>query len=189
MPADTPDKTLIQTATRMLDAALNDGAGYDNIINLLALLCMLSILNRNQPIQQTIPSVPANPLQKLLGDLSKGEGGGPSPDALMSLLPLLNNPQIKSKLNPSTMGAIFSLLNNMGNSSEKGDTKEKADIKHEKQEKQEKSQPKPEQAEPKNDLPAAAIAQSESQAEKPDDAALEAEKRQYGRYLNWKSSF
>ena len=185
MPADTSDKTLMQTATRMLDAALNDGAGYDNIINLLALLCMLSILNRNQPIQQTIPSVPANPLQKLLGELSKGEGG-PSPDALMSLLPLLNNPQIKSKLNPSTMGAIFSLLNNMGNSGEKTDSKEKADNKHEKQE---KAQSKPEQAETKNDLPAAAIAQPETQSENPDDTALEAEKRQYGRYLNWKSSF
>jgi hypothetical protein len=188
MPADNFDKGLIQTATRMLDMAVSEGAGYDHLINVLSLLCILSILNRNQPVvQQTSVPAPGNPLQKLIGELTKGEAGGPSPDALMSLLPMLNSPQLKSKLNPTTIAAVMGLLNNMGGSGgEKHETKTE---KPEKSEKPEKPPTKPDPPENKNDLPAAAIMTSDTIPEKLEEVHNDQDKRHPGRFLNWKSSF
>jgi len=189
MPADNFDKGLLHTATRMLDIAVSEGTGYDNFINALSLLCLLSILNRNQPIpQQASASAPVNPLQKLLGELSKGDSGGPSPDTLMSLLPLLNSPQLKSKMNPGTIAAMMGLLNNMGGSN----ASDKPDSKSDKPDKPERAAPKQDAGETKNssnDLPAAAIMSQEIMAEKQEEPHTEAEKRNPGRYLNWKSSF
>ena len=198
MPADNFDKGLLQTAARALDAAVSEGTGYDNLINVLSLMCLLSILNRNQPVPQqtSVSAAPGNPLQKLLGDLSKGDAGGPSPDALMSLLPLLNNPQLKSKMNPGTIAAVMGLLNNMGSSgSDKHEAKSEKVEKPEKTEKVDKTEaadrstPKQDPSENKNDLPAAAIITPEMVNENKDDTYTESEKRHPGRYLNWKSSF
>lgn len=184
MPADNFDKGLLHTATRALDAAVSDGAGYDSLINVLSLMCLISILNRNHSVPQQA-SLPAssNPLQKLIGELSKGDGG-PSPDALMSLLPLLNNPQVKSKMNPGTIAAIMGLLNNFG-----GSGNEKQEPKTDKTDKMDRPAPKQETPENKNDLPAA-IMTPEIMSDKQEDLHNEQEeKRHLGRYLNWKSSF
>lgn len=191
MPADNFDKGLLNTASRMLDIAVSEGIGYDNLINVLSLMCLLSILNRNQPVPQqaSVPApAPGNPLQKLIGDLSKGDAGGLSPDTLMSLLPLLNSPQLKSKINPGTIAAMMGMLNNMGGSGGNDKHDAKAD-KTEKTEKPERVAPKQETPENKNELPAAAIMTQEIIAEKHEDIHTESEKRNPGRYLNWKSSF
>lgn len=193
MPADNFDKGLIQTANRMLDIAVSEGAGYDSLINVLSLMCLLSILNRNQPVPQqvSVPAAPGNPLLKLIGDLSKGDAGGPSADTLMSLLPLLNSPQLKSKINPGTIAAMMGLLNNMGgsNANDKSESKMEKAEKAEKTEKPDRSAPKQDAVENKNELPAAAIMTHEITADNHEDLHNEPEKRTPGRYLNWKSSF
>lgn len=126
MPNDSPNHSLLQTVIHMINTTTSEGNGYDTLIHVLSLLCLLQILNRTQPVAAVVPAAqhtgqtaPANPIQKILGELTKGgdqSGGGPSPDVLMSLLPLLNNPQIKSKLNPANISTILGLMNNLGGS-------------------------------------------------------------------------
>jgi len=138
MPKDSTNPSLLQTITHILNTSAHEGSGYDTLISLLSLLCMLHILERLQPpaaapISQNIQTAAqVNPLQKILGELTKsvdGSGGGPSPDMLMSLLPLLNNPQLKSALNPSNISNILGLINSLGgsNTKEKPEKKEPAD--------------------------------------------------------------
>jgi hypothetical protein len=114
--------SLMQSVARMVETAVNDGTGYEQLIPVLSLICLVSILGQGQrgTAQATAPATPVSPLQKLIGDLAKGDGGGVGPDTLVTLLPLLNNPQIKSRLNPATIGAIMSLLSNMGDKSDRG---------------------------------------------------------------------
>jgi len=121
----------------MIDNIAHEGTGYDTLIHVLSLLCILNILNRTQPstaapiIQNSPTNNTTNPLHKLLGELTKGGadggGGGPSPDMLMTLLPLLNNPQIKSKLNPANISSILGVLGNLGGNNDKSEKTEKKD--------------------------------------------------------------
>lgn len=170
MPNESPNSSLLQTITRMIDTMVNEGTGYDTLIHILSLLCLLHILNRTQSSTTTpaspnnLPTNSTNPLQKILGELTKGgdqSGGGPSPDMLMSLLPLLNNPQIKSKLNPSSISSILGLINNLGVGS---------------------NNDKPEKKEP----PAATV---NHPAPTPATHLDEDEKKELGRSLNWKTNF
>lgn len=129
----TSDKTFLQSVIRMMDTLAASG-NYDTIGHLLSLLCLFSILNQGgatsaaAPVQQSQQSG-VNPLQKLLGDLTGGALAAPSgagsplggllgalgsPDMLMSLLPLLNNPQLKAKLNPANIASVMGMLNNLG---------------------------------------------------------------------------
>jgi len=189
MSNGTPDKSLLQSITRIVDSIASEGLGYDHLINILSLLCIITILNRNltpagqYAAQPTAASSAGNPLQRLLSELTKsdGGGGGPSPDTLMSLLPLLNSPQLKSKLNPSNMATILGLINSLGGS---GSSSEK----HEptKQEKQEKTETK---SDSKKDAPAAAVTESMPTTEKIETDLENQEKKSLGRYLNWKTSF
>jgi len=184
MPNDSPNNSLLQTITNMINNIANEGNGYDTLINVLSLLCLLLILNRTHPSaaaplsQSIVPTAAANPLQKILGELTKstdGSSGGPSPDMLMSLLPLLNNPQVKSKLNPANISSILGLLSNFGGGGGNNDKPEvtKTD--------------KPENKEP----PAAAV--TSSLAENPPHANVthshEQDKKDLGRSLNWKNNF
>ncbi|MDR7865210.1 MAG: hypothetical protein RIN56_00250 [Sporomusaceae bacterium] len=181
-PVERPG-SLLQSVSRMIDAAVNDGAGYESLVPVLSLICLVSILGHGQPrAVQAAPAAGANTLQKLLGDLSKGEGGGLGPETLVSLLPLLNSPQVKSKLNPATIGAMMGLLNNMGDKGEKGDTaKQEA--------------PKPDKGGDKGEekrvvTPTAATMTLDSQGERQaPPEATEGDKKGPGRYLNWKSTF
>ena len=182
--------TLLRSVTRMLDSAANDGTGYESLIPVLSLVCLVSILNRGQSsAAPAVPASTANPLQKLLGDLGKGEGGL-GPETLMSLLPLLNSPQIKSKINPTTISAVMSLLGNMGNlggnlggnQGNSGDKSEKAEPKAEKTERTDKNEEHPEK---RPAPPAAAITSLEAES----SDLLEADKKGLGRYLNWKNNF
>jgi hypothetical protein len=187
MPNESPNKSLLQTILTMIDTMAHEGNGYDNLINILSLLCLTSILSRLQPpttaptLQSsqspTASNAATNPLQKILGDLTKnmdGSGGGPSPDMLMSLLPLLNNPQVKSKLNPANISNILGLMNNFGGSTnnEKPDTS-----KHEKAEKKES--------------PAAAVTPALADQPPPPTPsdAKDQDKKDLGRSLNWKTNF
>lgn len=183
MSNGTPDKTLLQSIIRMLDTTSSEGS-YDTLINVLSLLCIITILNKNQtPAAQSVSTATGSPIQKLLGELTKGDSGGnggPSMDTLMSLLPLLNSPQLKSKLNPANMSSILGLINSLGSSS---NNNEKHDAG--KSEKPEKAEQKPEQ---KKETPAAAVTDSMPlQVERPE--IEEDAKRTTGRYLNWKTSF
>ncbi len=176
--------SLLQSVARMIDAAVNDGAGYDSLVPVLSLICLVSILGHGQPrAAQATPATGANTLQKLLGDLAKGEGGGPGPETLVSLLPLLNSPQVKSKLNPATIGAIMGLLNNMGDKGEKSDTAKQEPPKQDKA---------ADKSEEKRVVPptAATMTSLEALGERQDHSeAAEGDKKGPGRYLNWKSTF
>jgi hypothetical protein len=167
--ADAP-VSLWNTFLRITEKLVNDGAGYDALINILTLFCLISILQRNTHSVSAVaaPST-AGGLGKLLGDLTKGDGTGPSPDVLMSLLPLLNSPQMKSKLNPTTIATVLGLINSMGGG-EKSES------------------PKQEKAEPKGEPEALPVTPEAEEA--PHIVLDPAEKKAANsRYLNWKSSF
>lgn len=201
MASEAADQTgtLLRSVTRMLDLAANDGSGYESLIPILSLVCLVSILNRG-PSPAVAPAVPAtavNPLQKLLGDLSKGEGNL-GPETLMSLLPLLNNPQIKNKINPATISAVMGLMSNLGgdksdksDKNDKADKGDKGDSKQDKCEKSERSDKGEEQHDTKRPAPPAAAVTSldalQHQQESIDP--LEVDKKGLGRYLNWKNNF
>ncbi|WP_371370714.1 hypothetical protein [Sporomusa aerivorans] len=199
MPNDTDNigsSSLLHSITRMLDASVSAGTGIDSLITVLSLLCLFSITSRNQPVnvpQQNQPAANSNPLHKLLGDLTKGAegGGGLPPDALMSLLPLLNSPQLKSKLNPSTIGSVLGLLNNLGGG---GSSQEKPKSEPKAESKVEAKQEAPRQTSENAAPPAAAPERSEAPprpqpASTSSDDAEELEGKNYGRYLNWKNNF
>jgi len=122
--------SLLQPVARLLEAATQEN-NYDLLINVLSLLCILTILNRgqftlSQPISvapaslpSAAPQTPNALLQKTLAELSKAEGGNTS-EILATLLPLLNSPQAKSKLNPASIASILSLINSLNtNNSDK----------------------------------------------------------------------
>jgi hypothetical protein len=190
MASDGIDKSLVQIVMNTLSAISTDGMSYEILINLLSLLCLFCIVNRQQqtPSKTVLPSSPApsslpstaagNPLQKLLGELTKrdGENNSPPSDMLMSLLPLLNSPQVKSKINPASMGAILNLVGNLNSS---------VSDKPEKQEKQE-AQPATCSMQTPPAPPVATISPA-SQPTEPLPAELE--KKELGRYLNWKANF
>lgn len=111
----TSDKSQFQTIMKMIDSLASTGQ-YDTLIQILSLLCLFSISNNNAPalpISSPQTTQSDNPLQKIIGELGKGNGMG-SPDMLISLLPLLNNPQIKSKLNPANISSVMGMLSNLG---------------------------------------------------------------------------
>jgi hypothetical protein len=176
--------SLMQSVARMVEKAVNDGTGYEQLVPVLSLICLVSILGQGQPraAQAAAPATPVSPLQKLIGDLAKGDGGGVGPDTLVTLLPLLNNPQIKSKLNPATIGAIMSLLSNMGDKSDKGEAA-----------KQDKGGEKADKGDEKRVMPpptAATATTLGDSADKQEGAeTAEGEKKSLGKYLNWKSNF
>lgn len=200
MPNDTDNTgstSLLGSITRMLDASVAAGAGLDNLVTVLSLLCLFSIVNRGHSVslpQQTQPAASSNPLHKLLGDLTKGSGdssggGGLSPDTLMSLLPLLNSPQLKSKLNPSTMGTVLGLINNLGgiggsNSQEKSKNETKAEPKAE-------IPKQPAESEPPTAQPSSSAPAPKQQSLPPQDSedSEDQDGKAYGRYLNWKNNF
>jgi len=182
----TPDKTLFQSVIKMIDSLSSTG-NYDTIINVLSLLCLLSILNKNTG--QAVPASPPstinqndNPIQKILGELTKGGGGLGSPDMLMTLLPLLNNPQIKSKLNPTNIASVMGMINNLGGintNNTKVDTPKN----------------KPEKEEPPPDIPQVAPLEEKNKLEDETKSPLpeltneDSEKKSTNRFLNWKTNF
>lgn len=185
MPNESPNRSLLQTVTHMIDSIANEGTGYDTLINILSLLCLLQVLNRTQPSaampmsQHAPPAASTNPLQKILSDLTKNSdgsgGGGPSPDMLMTLLPLLNNPQVKSKLNPANISSILGLMGNLGGGGGSNDKPENP-----KSDKSEKKEP-----------PAAAVTSSLSEHPSHGNTVQsdDQDKKDLGRSLNWKTNF
>lgn len=202
--ATTHPPSLSHTVLKMIQHALGGGMTFDTITTVLSLLCLLSILQRSQPAEAEIPSASPSPvanntgspastadgLTKLLGQLTKSEGGGGSGDALMSLLPLLNNPQIKSKMTPGNIAAILGLINNFGGSGGSGDGK------HEKSDKEKQDS----KGDGKKDSPAATVtAGADSEAPElsftestPETIHVESEShpsKDKTRYLEWKNNF
>ena len=167
--ADSP-VSLWSSVARITEKLILDGASYDTIINILTLFCLISVLQRNTQTSASATSSTAGGLGKLLGDLSKGDSGGPSPDVLMSLLPLLNSPQMKSKLNPTTIATVLGLINSMG-SNEKSET------------------PKQEKSESKGEPRALPVEPETEEAPNIIPLAPAEKKTARSRYLNWKSSF
>ena len=184
MANDNPDKpiTLLHSIIRMLDAAVQSTAGYSTVMDILALICLFLILNRHQTSNVTaLPPSAGNPLQKLLGELGKSNDGSLPADALSKLLPLLNNSQVKSKLTPANIAAILGLLNSLSSG-------EKQEGKNEKQEKSEKEEIN---TEPKKNTPAATITTVDVDTEGHNRITTDqdTEKKDGGRYLNWKNHF
>jgi hypothetical protein len=176
----------------MLDTSLSAGAGLDNIITVLSLLCLFSIMNRNHGVKeptQTQPAASTNPLHKLLGDLTKGnDGGGVSPETLLSLLPLLNNPQLKSKLNPNTIGTVMGLINSLGGHSGGSSSTEKP--KNETKIEPPTEQPKqPKETESKAPNASPQPQTNNSPSSQSNEDMEDTEEKNYGRYLNWKNNF
>jgi hypothetical protein len=186
-------QSFLPLIARMFDAALTNGKGYEQLIDLLSLLCLITIVTRPQGQMGVTPTfasgtapATANPtpaaapesnnsLQNTLAELLKnvnsgGNSNGTGADTLMSLLPLLNNPQIKSKMNPTNMAAIMSLLGNMGSGNP--DSK-KSDA------------PAPQQP-PEASAPPAATS---NQTSPPFDSPSEESDSPSSRYLNWKTNF
>lgn len=188
MSGPTTEKSLMQVITQTIDSLSSDGKNYDALINILSLICVITILNRSQSQQTQTAVTTANPLQKLLSELNKGDGhsNGPSPDMLMSLLPLLNSPQLKSKLNPSNIAAIMGLVNSIGGSSEKQDP-----AKPDKENQKPESKPTDSHTTSVEAVaPAAAVtASSETSAPRNTPEADDHDKKGLGRYLNWKTNF
>ena len=191
MPNESTNNSLLPTITNMINKIVNEGNDSDTLISILSLLSLILILNRIQPsmsmpLSQSIsPAVSAttNPLQKILGELTKsgdGSGGGPSPDMLMSLLPLLNNPQVKSKLNPANISSILGMLGNLSGGGDKpeGPKTEKNEVP--KTDKPQKKQPDP-------------TAEASSVSDNPTPINVthsdEQDNKDLGRSLNWKSNF
>lgn len=196
MPNDTNNtgaSSLLNTITRLLDTSINAGVGLDNIITVLSLLCLFSIMSRNHAAKeaaQVQTAASTNPLHKLLGDLVKGNdgGGGFSPETLTALLPLLNNPQLKSKLNPSTIGTVMGLINNLGGGSSPSE-KSKAETKAEHSATENAKHPKESPPVPQE---AASVQQNQTGAStltQPNEEMEDLENKNYGRYLNWKNNF
>jgi hypothetical protein len=94
----------------------------------------------------------------------------------MSLLPLLNSPQVKSKINPSNIGTLLGLLNGLGN--DKND-------KHKSTKVQNLTEQKETQEEPNMPQPVDSI---EHQLEIVEPDRHESEKKTTT-HLNWKSNF
>jgi len=100
----------------------------------------------------------------------------------MSLLPLLNNPQVKSKLNPANISSILGMLGNFGG----GGTNEKPeDTKTDKPEATKTDKPE------KKESPATTV--TSPLAEHPTHINVthtdEPDNKDLGRSLNWKSNF
>lgn len=186
MANEIADKSLLQSVTRLLDSLSQEGSNYDTLINILSLLCLFAILNRSQNVRvpmQNASSGSESPLQKILSEVTKGDGSSPSPDLLMSLLPLLNSPQVKSKLNASNISAVLGLINNLGGNTHN----DKQHDNHAKQEKEVpdiKSSPAKESA-AATTSPSPTPPEPEKVAANPD----ENERRISSRSLNWKSNF
>ena len=173
MSNDQSDKTMLQSITQLINSIGNQGISCDVIVQILSLLCLFCIVNRSQgtlnSISTSIPNASTSPLQKLVGDLMKKDGEtSPPPDMLATLLPLLNNPQVKSKLTPTNIGMIMNLVSTLGSSNQ-----EKFD--------------KPES--PPHNTPPSPGATSTIVSDTEKDAKSEQEKKELGRYLNWKSNF
>lgn len=190
----TGPSSLLSSITRLLDTGIAAGAGFDNIITVISLLCLLSIMNRNQAGReaQPKPAVPVSPLHKLLGELTKGGdgSGGLSPDTLLTLLPLLNSPQLKSKLNPGTIGTVMGLLNNLGGLGSGSPPPEKAET--ENKAKPDSPAAKAPKQTPAEDSPPAAARQPSEQPQpalQSEEPLEETAEKNYGRYLNWKNNF
>lgn len=214
----TSDKTLFQSVIKMMDS-LSASGNYDTIVHILSLLCLFSVLNQT-PMQNTLPAAnegpaPDNPLQKLLGSLMKTDGnnasagGNPlssalgaalgSPDLLSSLLPLLSNPQIKSKINPANIASVMGMINNLGGLGGLANlggalTPSPAQTNNEKNEAKVKAEKKT--LEPETSFSDSSDQQSQlpeqSTAEKPLEEKhppAAGEKRSANRFLNWKTNF
>lgn len=113
----TTDRSLLSTILTLLDVLSSHKSEGKSWIHLLALLCIFAIVSQETTSSNPQTS-PANPLQGLIGDLLKGSAPTKSTDAtgsnmLMSLLPLLNSPQIKSKLNPANIAAVMNVVQNL----------------------------------------------------------------------------
>lgn len=176
----TTDKSLLQTILSLLDVLSSHKTEGQSWIHLLSLLCIFTILNQPHQSTANTPSAqPTNPLQKLLGDLSKGasQGGGlGGADTLLSLLPLLNNPQIKSKLNPTNIAAMMNVVQNLTNGTSSPPTKSTAptpDV-----------QTAPTVVAPTQTPPAPPLTSPEPTPPMPKSTPAPT-----NRYLDWKSSF
>lgn len=206
MAADSSEKagSLLHAVTRLIETNLQQTPHtYDDLITILSLACLLTILHRvSDNTVQALPhpaTPPANPnLQKLLTDLLKGDGGHNTAEALMALLPLLSNPQVKSKLNPTTLASLLSLLNNVNldKSSEKENKKEeKTAYKQEAKENKKADAPETAPAPAIENTPASdSVTTVTAAAAGTTQTASEGEqtppvKRGMGKYLNWKNNF
>lgn len=114
----TTDRSLIQTILSLLDVLSSHKTEGRSWIHLLSLLCIFTIVSQENNPPQSQSSAPVNPLQNLLGDLLKGTANHKASDnapanTLMSLLPLLNSPQLKSKLTPSNIATVMNVMQNL----------------------------------------------------------------------------
>lgn len=174
---------------RIMEDIATDTNRQDSWVTIIALLCLFCIISR-QPRQPAIAAQApaaalANPLHKLLGELVKGDGGAATPDLLVSLLPLLNSPQLKNKLTSGNLSTILGLVNQVSAGSREPErSNAEADAPAEKK-----------SLEIATESAAAAITQLPPPTLAPQDSLLETKNNLLSankpaeRYLNWKRSF
>lgn len=105
--------------SRLLESLHENTAQYENVLSLLALLCLLPITQRLQPgmtfsglerHQEAPAPKPASPTTP------------PAiPDSLAALLPLLQQQNLKKKINPQQLLTLFQLLHQLPLSNEKSE--------------------------------------------------------------------
>lgn len=189
MSHETPHTpaSLSYTMLQVIQAALTGSIPFDSLIRLLSLMCLLSIVQQMPP-QSAAPPAPSSAaagtqggdtLQKLIGQLAKTDTSGTG-DTLTGLLPLLNNPQLKSKMTPANMATILSLLSTMN--AVGGDKSDKSDKEKEKSSVGKESPA----ATVTEELPAVHSTSVEDLGEHADHQPPFQEKQ---RYLEWKTNF
>lgn len=114
----TTDRSFFQTILTLLDVLSSHKTEGRSWIHLLSLLCIFTILQQESTTDPAPHPTTGNPLQNLLGDLLKSTSPAksndtPTTNTLLSLLPLLNSPQIKSKLNPANIAAVMNVVQNL----------------------------------------------------------------------------
>lgn len=178
----TTDRSLIQTILSLLDVLSSHKTEGRSWIHLLSLLCIFTIVSQENNPPQSQSSASVNPLQNLLGDLLKGTATHKSSDnapanTLMSLLPLLNSPQLKSKLTPSNIATVMNVMQNLTTAPASSD------------EKTTKSPP-PSSPQTTSTSPVPPLeAPSASQTAPPPSTPAKTATPTGERYLDWKNSF
>ena len=197
MAADTPHSSgpLPQTVTMHIENHLQQGPHtYDALITVMSLTCLLSILSHafdNTQTQSRPVAAPVNNMQKLLTDLVKSEGGGHgTPEALMTLLPLLNSPQLKNKLNPATLTSLLGLLSNLNTDKSDKDEEKAAYKQNTGENKKADASPPPAVTEdaPAPSPPPPPAATTAAASVPADEQPVPPARKGMGKYLNWKNS-
>lgn len=123
MNNENQETPVLQATLRMIDNLLAESASQPTLLPILSVLCLITILERTQPIDKIPVYIPpSGPVQTPPPEPARTTTTNEPPlqDMLLSLLPLLNTPQLKSKITPSNISNLLNILS-IANNSTKSD--------------------------------------------------------------------